>query len=206
MSPRKYVMTKRADAKRATRERIVAATLAAHRDLGIQSTSWDEIARRAGVGSGTVYRHFASIDELLPACGEVVERTLALPQGDGVARVFAGARSSPSRIERLVREIFGVYERGAPFIENIRRERRELPALEPWHQQVEMALDALTAEALKPLGPGDQAWGVARAFIDLDVWNAFQSRGFTTEQAAEAVVEAIGCALRRNGTGSSRAR
>jgi AcrR family transcriptional regulator len=199
-------MTKRADATRATRERIVAATVAAHRDLGIQSTSWDEIARRAGVGSGTVYRHFASINELLPACGEAVERSLALPQGDEVARVFAGARSSASRIERLVREVFAVYERGAPFIENIRRERRELPALEPWHRQVEAALDALTAAALKPIGPRDRAWGVARALIDLDVWNAFRSRGFTTGEAAEAVVDAIGCAVRRNRTGSSRAR
>ena len=82
MSPRKYDMTKRAEALEATRKRIVDATVAAHRELGIQATSWDEIASRAEVGVGTVYRHFRSLDELLPACGALVTETLALPADD----------------------------------------------------------------------------------------------------------------------------
>jgi AcrR family transcriptional regulator len=106
-------MTKRAQATAATRARIVAATVEAHRELGIRNTSWEEIARRAEVGVGTVYRHFRSIDELLPACGESVEDTLALPQGPKLGRLFAGKRSSKGRIERLVGEVFGIYERGA---------------------------------------------------------------------------------------------
>jgi hypothetical protein len=56
MSPRKYEMSRRGAAMEQTRARIVAATVAAHRELGIGATSWDEIARRAGVGVGTVYR------------------------------------------------------------------------------------------------------------------------------------------------------
>jgi AcrR family transcriptional regulator len=87
-------MTRRAETTAATRERIVAATVAAHRELGIRATSWEEIARRAGVGVGTVYRHFPSIDDLLPACGPIVLATLALPQGEELERVFAGARSA----------------------------------------------------------------------------------------------------------------
>jgi AcrR family transcriptional regulator len=192
MSPRKYNMTKRAEATEATRERIVAATLAAHRDLGIQATSWEEIARRAEVGVGTVYRHFPSIDELLQGCGEVVDETLALPQGAEIDHVFAGARSRTARIRRLVGEVFGVYERGAPFIENTRRERGDLPTLNRWHRYVEGTLDALTSEALEPLGPGERAWDVARALIDLSTWNAFRARGFTAEQTVDAVSELIG--------------
>jgi AcrR family transcriptional regulator len=191
MSPRKYKMSARAQATAATRERIVAATVEAHRELGIQATSWEEIARRAEVGVGTVYRHFPSIEQLLPACGEVVQEALALPEGQAIARVFAGSRSFKGRIERLVGEVFAVYERGAPFIENIRRERGELPALEYWHRSVEATLDALTAEALKPRRPERRERDVVRALVDLSTWSAFRARGFTAQETVDAVAELI---------------
>src|SRR5262249_46298850 len=118
MSPRKYEMTRRAAAVEQTRARIVAATVAAHRQLDIPATSWDEIPRRAGVGVGTVYRHIPTLDQLLPGCGELVARTLALPADTDVRHVFADASGARAKIERLVAEAFGVYERAAPFIDN----------------------------------------------------------------------------------------
>jgi AcrR family transcriptional regulator len=196
MSPRKYEMTRRSVAVGQTRARIVAATVAAHRDLGIDATSWDEIARRAGVGVGTVYRHFPSLDQLLPACGEVVARTLALPAAEGIPNLFAGASGARMRIGRLVAEVFGIYQRGAPFIDNIRRERHQLPQLEAYHQQIEDTLDALAREALRPLTPSRQASQAVRALIDLSAWRAFTDQGFTTEQAIEIVSRLIECSLR----------
>jgi AcrR family transcriptional regulator len=189
-------MTKRAEDVAATRARIVEATLAAHRDLGIQATSWEEIARRAGVGVGTVYRHFRSIDELLPACGELVTRTLALPDRDELSRLFDGARSNRERIRRLVGEVFDVYERGAPFIENIRREREELPDLERWHREIELVLDSLTREALEPVEAGERAIDVVRALIDLSTWTAFKERGLTADETIATIVGLIECAIR----------
>jgi AcrR family transcriptional regulator len=199
MSPRKYKMTKRAEAVEATRDRIVEATVAAHRDLGIQTTSWDEIARRAGVGVGTVYRHFRSLDELLPACGELVTRTLALPDREQLVGLFDGARSTRERIRRLVGEVFDVYERGAPFIENIRRERKELPDLERWHRGIEEVLDALTREALQPVEPDEHAIAVVRALIDLPTWRAFKERGLTPEQTVQTVAGLVQYSLRSAG-------
>jgi AcrR family transcriptional regulator len=196
MTPRKYEMTKRAAAVEATRRRIVEATVAAHRDLGVQATSWEEIARRAGVGVGTVYRHFRSLDELLPACGEIVARTLALPAGDGVPELFRRARSTRERIERLVETLFGSYERGAPFIQNIRRERNDLPYFERRHRYVEGALDALTREALGPLKPSEQDVEVVRALTDLSTWSAFKDRGLSLEDATNTAVTLIECWLR----------
>ena len=196
MPPRKYEMTRRAAAVEQTRERIDTATVAAPCELGIQATSWDEIARRAGVGVGTVYRHYPGFDTLLPACGEVVERTLALPAAGDIGAVFAGARGTRARIERLVTEVFGVYERGAPFIDNIRRERGQLPQLEAFHQQIEQTLDALAREALRPLAPSQSASEVVRALIDLPTWRAFTERGFTTAHAVQAVSRLIECAVR----------
>ena len=96
MSPRKYEMTRRGAAVEQTRARIVAGTVAAHRELGIGATSWDEIARRAGVGVGTVYRHFPALDQLLPACGEVVARTLALPAATDAVALAPSGGDEPS--------------------------------------------------------------------------------------------------------------
>jgi AcrR family transcriptional regulator len=189
-------MTRRAAAVEATRRRIVEATVSAHRDLGVQATSWEEIARRAGVGVGTVYRHFPSLDELLPACGEVVASTLALPARDRVPELFKGTHSSRERIERLVKALFGAYERGAPFIRNIRRERRELPYFERRHRYLEGAFDALTREALRPLKPSERQVNGVRALTDLSTWSAFRERGFSHQETTDTAVAVIECWLR----------
>jgi AcrR family transcriptional regulator len=184
-------MTKRAAALADTRARIVAATVEAHRELGIQPTSWDEIARRAGVGVGTVYRHFRSLDDLLPACGWIVEETIALPTPDQIARTFDGTRSSRVRIQRLVKLVFDMYERAAPFIHNIRSERHQLPQLEPWHRAIENTLDALQREALGPLRPNRAQSETARALLDFATWQAFKQRDLTTDEIGETVARLI---------------
>ncbi|MGH2839984.1 MAG: TetR/AcrR family transcriptional regulator [Solirubrobacteraceae bacterium] len=58
----------RADARR-NRERVLAAARAAFGETGID-TQVDDIARRAGVGVGTVYRHFPTKDALVQALAE----------------------------------------------------------------------------------------------------------------------------------------
>jgi AcrR family transcriptional regulator len=191
MSPRNYKMAKRADALLQTRGRIVAATVEAHRELGIQATTWDEIARRAGVGVGTVYRHFRSLDELLAACGQIVEQTMALPAEDEIAQAFHGARSLRARLHRLTQLVFDVYERASPFIHNVRSEREQLPQLEPWHEAVETALDALLAEALSPLTTSRKQSDAARALLDLGTWQAFKRRGLSSAEIAETVARLI---------------
>ena len=55
----------RADARR-NRDRIVEVARAVFRERGYDA-SLDEIAKRAGVGPGTLYRHFPSRDALLDA-------------------------------------------------------------------------------------------------------------------------------------------
>ena len=196
MSPRKYKMTKRAAAVEATRRRIVEATVAAHRELGIQATSWDEIADRAGVGVGTVYRHFPSLHELLPACGEVVADTLALPAPEDAPELFRGARSTRERIKRLVAEIFGAYERGAPFVWNVRREREDLPELESYHRHVEGSFEALTREALAPLRPSERDVAVVRALTDVTTWTALTER-FSFAEARNVTASLVERWIRR---------
>ena len=84
---------KRADARR-NYEKVLAAARGAFAEGG-ESTSLEEIARRAGVGIGTLYRHFPTRQALLEALyvDEVEER---LPLGRRARRApIPGRRSTP---------------------------------------------------------------------------------------------------------------
>lgn len=58
----------RADARR-NREKVVAAAAAAFAESGLEAQV-EDIARRAGVGVGTVYRHFPTKEALVEALAE----------------------------------------------------------------------------------------------------------------------------------------
>jgi AcrR family transcriptional regulator len=74
---------KRADARR-NYEKVLAAAREAFAEGG-ESTALEEIARRAGVGIGTLYRHFPSRQALLEALylGEVEEMCRSAAELDG---------------------------------------------------------------------------------------------------------------------------
>ncbi len=85
----------RADARR-NREKILAAAAAAFAESGVE-TQVEDIARRAGVGVGTVYRHFPTKDALVAALAEAHFERLAdtveaaLEDGGDPWEVFATA-------------------------------------------------------------------------------------------------------------------
>jgi AcrR family transcriptional regulator len=191
MSPRKYDMTRRASAVAQTRRRIIDATRALHTEQGIAATSWDDIAARAGVGVGTVYRHFPSLDELVPACGEVSMQIVAPPDPQGVAALFDGIADPAERIERLVREAFAIYERGAPELLVIRNEPEVHPSVAEAGEALEASLAALVDAAVEPFGftPADRA--VVRAMVDLGTWQALRDQGLAPAEAVGAVSQLL---------------
>jgi AcrR family transcriptional regulator len=191
MSPRKYDMTQRAAAVERTRQRIVEATLELHREQGIAATSWDEIAARAGVGVGTVYRHFPSLDELIPACGDIAMEVVALPDATTVPTLFEDATKPGERIHRLVREAFAIYERGAPALRAIRREAGVHPRVAKDRDQVDASLRALVDTALKPLDATRQDRAVARAMVDLNTWEALRDQGLGPTECVAVISETL---------------
>ncbi len=119
-SPRKP----RADARR-NRERLLATAKAAFTEVGAD-VSLDEIARRAGVGIGTLYRHFPTRDALVEAvyrreveqlAGAATRLLGSLPPGEALYEwmrlfvdyiatkkvVIVGARLDRRRRERTLR-------------------------------------------------------------------------------------------------------
>ena len=165
-------MTRRASAVAQTRRRIVDATLALHGEQGIAATSWDDIAARAGVGVGTVYRHFPSLDELIPACGEITRQVIALPD----AQLFDALDTPAERIGRLVREVFAIYDRGAPQLRAIRNEPDVHPNVAEAGREVEASLDALIDAAFEPIGITAADRAVVRALLDLGTWDALRDQ------------------------------
>jgi AcrR family transcriptional regulator len=191
MSPRKYDMTRRASAVAQTRRRIVEATLELHGEQGIAATSWDDIAARAGVGVGTVYRHFRSLDELIPACGEITRQVVALPDPQGVATMFDGIDVPTERIELLVREAFAIYERGAPQLRAIRNEPDVHPNVAEAGEAVEASLSALIDAAVEPFEITAADRAVVRAMIDLNTWDALRNQELGRDEAVTAIAEML---------------
>ena len=187
-------MSKRAAAVARTRKRIVDATRELHGEQGIAATSWDDIAARAGVGVGTVYRHFPSLDELIPACGEITMQVVAPPDPSKMPALFEHAGKPDERIERLVREMFAIYERGAPQLRAMRREGDVHPRVAQDRDALEVSLSALVDTALAPLDAAPQDRAVARALVDLNTWEALRDQGLGP---AESVAEISAMLARR---------
>jgi len=100
---------------RENRQHILAAAKQRFAVQGIESTSMQEIARAAGVGQGTLYRHFADKGDL---CHALVKEDLTAFR-ERVGAIVADARVVPSplaRLEILIVERIGVTEGHLPLL------------------------------------------------------------------------------------------
>ena len=192
MAPRKYTMGKRRAAVEDTRRRILEATLALHTEKGIFGTSWQDIAHRADVSVGTVYKHFPSLDELVPACGELACAITRPPSLEYAAQIFAEANSLEERLGRLIAELYDFYERGAPYIETDFQERR-LPAVQEWEAYMRATIEGLAREALRPVGSDERTVRAVSALLDFSTFKSFLDRDIQKEQAAKTMSEVLLC-------------
>jgi AcrR family transcriptional regulator len=118
---------KRADARR-NYEKVLAAARDAFAESG-ESTSLEEIARRAGVGIGTLYRHFPNRQALLEALyvGEVEEICRAAAELDGADDPWEALSSWFERFigyiatkQALAGELLNYVEKDAPLFTSCR--------------------------------------------------------------------------------------
>src|ERR671917_2276630 len=177
-------MDKRKAAVEETRQRILEAALALHAEKGIFGTSWQDIAHRADVSVGTVYKHFPSLDELVPACGELAYAIIRPPSLEDAPQIFAEANSLEERLGRLIEELYAFYERGAPYIETDFQER-QLLAVQEWEAYMRATIEGLVREALRPVRPNEGTVQAVSALLDFPTFKSFLDRDIPKEQAAE---------------------
>jgi len=187
MAPRTYRMTRRAAANAETRRRIVDAAIALHAERGILGTSWPDIAKRADLALGTVYRYFPSLDQLVPACtSENAARVR--PPGAGI---LVGLTRPAERIGRFVQELFAFYGRSAPWTPRASVDRHQLPILDSILKRREAGLRALVEETLGPLQRRRHALDAALALTDFGVWRSLTRSGLSTQAAARLITEVL---------------
>ena len=192
MAPRKYTMDKRKAAVEETRQRILEAALALHAEKGIFGTSWQDIAHGADVSVGTVYKHFPSLDELVPACGQLAYAVLRPPSLEDAPQIFADATSLEERLGRLIEALFAFYERGAPYIETDFQERR-LAAVVEWEAYMRATIAGLVREALVSAEPDEHTVHSVSALLDFSTFKSFLNRDIQKEQAAKTISEVLLC-------------
>jgi AcrR family transcriptional regulator len=119
MSPASGERAPRSDARR-NRARLTEVAAAAFRDEGLD-VGVDDLARRAGVGVATLYRHFPSKTDLVLAVLDTV-----LDDLDAAAAKALAAGDPERAVARFLKSVLGLQCRNRGFLEALAQ--HDLPA------------------------------------------------------------------------------
>ena len=196
--PRRYQMATRERAVQDTRQRIIDAAISLHAQRGVIATNWEEIAERASVSTATVYRHFPSLGELVPACARTAfEAGARLPSPAQAAAAFAGLTRPAPRIERLIRESCRCYELGAGWLAAARRDAKSVPALDRAVRLQDRVLGVLIQTALGDAFVDAQTMSVIKALIDFPFWKALTDAGVVAEKVPRVINDLVRSRLQK---------
>lgn len=190
MSPRRYDMAKKKANTAEFRHRILDATLKLHSLKGVFGTSWKDIALAADVSVGTVYKHFPTLDELVPACGELLMQRVRPPHPGQINTILGDAKEPAERLRRIADELFAFYHRGGRHLEIDLRER-ELPAMREWEDYLRVMVAGFLKAALSGFNLTDDIITTLSFMLDFPTYNAMRMRGIAPDKAAETVTELI---------------
>src|SRR3954464_9689242 len=122
---RRYELKERARRQEETRQRIVDATVALHREVGPARTTIAEVARRAGVGRVTVYNHFPDDVSLLAACSAHFVATNPPPDPGAWIEI----PDPEARLRAALEQVYAYFRENAAMVGNVARDAALVPAL-----------------------------------------------------------------------------
>ena len=196
--PRRYRMEARAEAVAATRAAIVGAAKELHSSRGVLATSWQDIAERADVATATVYRHFPTLAELIPACARSVFDLIQPPTVEEAARTFAEIDRASDRFEHLVRTSCHCYAAGQGWLHAAHRERDFVPELDAAMRVIEDTLAVLIEAAARRRLP-KRVHALLFVLCDFPFWKSLIDRALPQRTAEETVVRLVRETVAREG-------
>jgi AcrR family transcriptional regulator len=123
--PRKYEKKVRAEQQAETRQRIVEAMVALHREVGPARTTISAVAERAGVERLTVYRHFPDERSMFEACTTHYATEVPGPDPAG----WADIEDPTERLRTALLAFYDYYRRAEDVLAHAARDVPQLPAL-----------------------------------------------------------------------------
>ena len=192
---RKYELKARAVRQRQTRDRIVAATVALHEQVGPARTTVADIARRAGVQRLTVYKAFPDPRELFAACqGSFLASN---PQPDLAQSL---GEDPMTRLEAVLTELYAWYRTTEAMERNVHRDRHLLPALDALLADTgDVRLDALADAHATAFEHGTSTApmrALIRLALEFRTWDLFAHEGMSDSSIAFLLSRVIECAPR----------
>jgi AcrR family transcriptional regulator len=204
MATRKYELKQRAERQAETRQRIVEAIVALHREVGPARTTISAIAERAGVERLTVYRHFADETAMFQACSAHFTSEVAPPAPAAWSHVADPA----ARLRAALVAFYDYYRRAEDMLAHVQRDAPQLPALAavvaPWDAFVGAVRDGLLDGWAAPgAGPARARLSAAVAHaLRFDTWRSLaRAEGLDDAEAADLMVT-----LAHGAAGTSAAR
>jgi AcrR family transcriptional regulator len=188
---RKYELKKRAERQAETRQRIVEAAVALHRERGVAHTTITEIAERAGVQRLTVYNHFPDDAALLDGCSKHWWGLHPLPD----VGAWAGVDGLEQRLRAALRDLYAYYAETEDMNESFLRDASLVPAVgalleRTWHPYLREARDVV-ARASARRGRRTLLAAIALA-LDFHTWRTLvRDGGLAVDEAVDVVVGAV---------------
>ncbi|MHA7987413.1 TetR/AcrR family transcriptional regulator [Rathayibacter sp. CAU 1779] len=182
---RTYRLNRRADTQDDTRQRIVDTAIELHQTIGPAATTFSEIARRAGVGRVTVYRHFPDESALAAACsGHYFELHPAPDPAD-----WEPIADPLDRLRTALTDAYSYHRETEDMISRALADSRDQPVMAPYHAHWRHAADVLVA----PFGVRGRRKTLLRAGIALaigfDTWRTLvRDQGLDDEQAVRVAM------------------
>ncbi|WP_436637782.1 TetR/AcrR family transcriptional regulator [Microbaculum sp. FT89] len=188
MNKRPYRMRKRAESQAETRRKIIEATIALHQTKGPAATSMADVAKKAGVGKVTVYRHFPDEPTLSRACSGLYFERHPVPDPEAWRRI-ADPRK---RLRHGLGEAYAYHAETHEMMGHVLADARDHPVMRPYH-----ALWASAAEIiLEAWLPRDDEKALRAGLVmalTFETWRALVKEQGLSQDQAVALMERLMC-------------
>lgn len=180
--PRRYELKRRAEHQEQTRARIVEAAIELHQTLGPRATTVSDVARHAGVGRVTVYRHFPDEVALGRACSGLYNQRNPPPDPDRWKTI----KDPNERLRTALRETYAYHRATEAMSARALADGREHEIMAPYHAHWQHATDVLLA-GWRARGQRRRLLRAAIALaLSFDTWRTLvRDQCLTDEQAIE---------------------